>query len=74
MDFMAIDSAELIGLSYPSITFFFGRLHRKSAQKSEQQAPVAGIIEVDDTCFGTGRILGKYSREALDKTIAMNIV
>lgn len=73
MDFTATDSAELTGLSRRSVTAIFGRLRRKIAQWSEQQAPVAGTIEVDESYFGPRRIPGKRGRGASGKTIVFGI-
>ena len=63
MGFTATDSAELTGLNRRSVTAIFGRLRRKMARWSEQQAPVAGTIEVDESYFGPRRIPGKRGRK-----------
>ena len=73
MDFTATDSAKLTGLSRRSVTSIFGRLRRKLARWSEQQAPVAGTIEVDESYFGPRRIPGKRGRGASGKTIVFGI-
>ncbi|MGK7369047.1 MAG: IS1595 family transposase [Candidatus Halalkalibacterium sp. M3_1C_030] len=73
MDFTATDSAELTGLSRRSVTTIFGRLRVKITQWSEQQAPVAGTIEVDESYFGPRRIPGKRGRGASGKTIVFGI-
>ncbi|HKK45010.1 MAG TPA: IS1595 family transposase [Balneolaceae bacterium] len=73
MDFTAADSAKLTGLSRRSVTSIFGRLRRKLARWSEQQALVAGTIEVDESYFGPRRIPGKRGRGASGKTIVFGI-
>ena len=73
MDFTATDSAELAGLSRRSVTTIYGRLRIKIAVWSEQQAPVTGTVEVDESYFGPRRIPGKRGRGASEKTIVFGI-
>ncbi len=73
MDFTATDAAELTGISRRSVTDIFQRLRHKIARWSEQEAPLAGTIEVDESYFGPRRIPGKRGRGASGKTIVFGI-
>jgi transposase-like protein len=73
MDLTATDTAELSGLSRRSVTAIYGRLRCKIACWSEQEAPLVGTIEVDESYFGPKRIPGKRGRGAGGKTIVFGI-
>lgn len=73
LDLTATETAELTGISLRSVTVIFDKLRGKLARWSEQQAPIAGTIEVDESYFGPRRIPGKRGRGASGKTIVFGI-
>ncbi|SMO38708.1 hypothetical protein SAMN06265218_101394 [Fodinibius sediminis] len=73
MDFTTTDAAELTGISRRSVTDIYGRIRQKIARWSEQEAPLAGTIEVDKSYFGTKRIPGKRGWGGGGKTIVFRV-
>jgi transposase-like protein len=73
LDLTAKATAELTGISRRSVVTIFGKLRCKIARRSEQQAPVQGTVEVDESYFGPRRIPGKRGRGASGKTIVFGI-
>ena len=73
MDFTAIDSAQLAGLSTRRVNDIFIKIRQRIAEYCEQQSPFHGEVEVDESYFGPKRIRGKRGRGAGGKTIVFGI-
>ena len=73
LDFTASDTARLTGLSVRSVNTIFLKMRQRIAENCEQQSPVEGIVEVDESYFGARRIRGKRGRGASGKTIVFGI-
>jgi transposase len=72
-DFTASDTAQLTSVSVRSINTIFIRLRKRIALECEEQTPLKGVIELDESYFGPRRIRGKRGRGAGSKTIVFGI-
>lgn len=73
LDLTATEAAELTRISLRSVTVIFDKLRTKIARWCEQDGPIEGTIEVDESYFGPQRIPGKRGRGAGGKTIVFGI-
>jgi len=74
MDFTATDTALLTGISLRSVNSIYLKLRRNIAIVCEQQSPLAGAVEVDESYFGAKRVRGKRGRGAYAKTIVFGLL
>ena len=73
MDFTASQTAELTGISRRSVNAIYALLRLKVQQWVHKQAPFNGIVEVDESYFGSRRVPGKRGCGASGKTIVFGI-
>ena len=74
MDFTAIDTAKLTGISVRSINPIFIKIRKIIAVECEKTSPFEGIVELDESYFGARRIRGKRGRGASGKTIVFGLL
>jgi transposase-like protein len=74
MDFTATDTAVLTAISLRSVNSIYLKLRRHIAIVCEQQSPLAGAVEVDESYFGARRVRGKRGRGAYGKTIVFGLL
>ena len=74
MDFTATDTATLSGISVRSVNAIFLKIRRRIAQVCEQNSPLKGVVEVDESYFGARRVRGKRGRGASGKTIVFGLL
>jgi transposase len=74
MDFTATDTATLTGISVRSVNSIYLKLRRRIAAVCEQQSPLQGAVEVDESYFGPRRVRGKRGRGAYGKTIVFGLL
>ena len=67
-DLEAKTIASLTGLNRNTVNRYLTLIRKRIAEFCEQQYPVQGEIEVDESYFGGKRIKGKWGRGALKKT------
>ena len=69
LDLTASDTAKLTGIGVRSINSLYLKLRRRLADEREQQTPLCGIVEPDESYFGAKCICGKRGRGAGGNTI-----
>lgn len=74
MDLTASDTARLTGLSVRSVNGIYLKIRRRMAEVCEQDNPLAGEVEIDESYFGPKRIKGKRGRGAGGKTIVFGLL
>ena len=74
LDLTASDTAKLTGVSIRSVNNLYLKLRRRLADECGRQAPLYGIVELDESYFGAKRIRGKRGRGAGGKTIVFGIL
>lgn len=74
LDLTASDTAKMTGVSVRSINPIFLKIRRRIAVLCEQNSPLSGIVELDESYFGARRIRGKRGRGASGKTIVFGIL
>jgi transposase len=74
MDFTATDTAQLTDISHRSVNTIYLKLCRQITAVCEQQSPLQGAVEVDESYFGARRVRGKRSRGAYGKTIVFGLL
>jgi len=72
-DLEAKTIASLIGLNRNTVNRYLTLIRKRIAEYCEQQSPVQGEIEVDESYFGGKRIKGKRGRGAYRKTPVFGI-
>jgi len=63
----------LTGLNRNTVNRYFMALRQRIARACEQEAPLRGTVEVDESYFGPRRVKGKRGRGAGCKTIVFGI-
>ena len=74
LDLTASDTAKLTDVSIRSVNNLYLKLRRRLADECGRQAPLYGIVELDESYFGAKRIRGKRGRGAGGKTIVFGIL
>jgi len=69
----ATQIAELTALNRNTVNRFLRAIRERLATFCEQQSPLTGEIEVDESFFGPRRIKGKRGRGAYGKTIVFGV-
>ena len=69
----ATQIAVLTGLNRNTVNRFLKALRERIAQYCEEQSPLSGEIEVDESFFGPRRVKGKRGRGAFGKTIVFGL-
>ena len=72
-DLEAKTIASLTGLNRNTVNRYLTLIRKRIAEYCERQAPVQGVIEVDETYFGGRRIRGKRGRGEFNKTPVFGI-
>ena len=73
MDFTASQAVELTGISRCSVNAIDALLRIRIQQWVHKQAPFNGIVELDESYFGSRRVPRKRGRGASGKTIVFGI-
>jgi transposase len=73
MDLEATKVADLTALNRNTVNRYFLATRQRIVQVCEQEAPLRGTIEVDESYFGPRRVKGKRGRGAGCKTIVFGI-
>jgi len=74
LDLEADQTANITGLSRNTINKYYKAFRERIAQVCEQDSPLSGEIEVDESYFGARRIKGKRGRGAYGKTIVFGLL
>ena len=69
----ATQIAELTALNRNTVNRFLRAIRERLATFCEQQSPLVGEIEVDESFFGPRRVKGKRGRGAYGKTIVFGV-
>jgi len=73
LDLEAQKVAELTHLNRNTVNRYFMEIRKRIAECCEQESPLGGVVEVDESYFGPKRIKGKRGRGAGSKTIVFGI-
>jgi transposase len=73
-DLTASSTSRMTGVSVRSVNSIFLRIRHRLAAICEAEAPLSGIVEVDESYFGPHRVKGKRGRGAGEKTIVFGIL
>jgi transposase-like protein len=73
LDLTAAKTAELVGLTRKSVNQIYLKMRRRVAEEAERASPLGGVVEVDESYFGTLRVRGKRGCGASGKTIVFGI-
>lgn len=73
LDLEATKVAALTGLNRNTVNRYFLALRGRIAQACEQEVPLRGTVEVDESYFGPRRVRGKRGRGAGSKTIVFGL-
>jgi transposase len=73
MNLEATKVADLTALNRNTVNRYFLAIRQRIVQVCEQEAPLRGTIEVDESYFGPRRVKGKRGRGAGCKTIVFGI-
>ncbi|MFQ5786555.1 MAG: IS1595 family transposase [Thermodesulfobacteriota bacterium] len=74
LDITATKAAELTGISRPSVNKIYRKLRERIKEICEQEFPLKGEIEVDESYFGAKRKKGKRGRGSYGKTPVFGIL
>lgn len=74
LDLTATQTAQMTGVSLRSVNAIFLRLRRRIAAECEQQSPLEGVLELDESYFGPHRVRGKVGRGCGGKTIVFGLL
>ncbi len=73
VDLNAVQIAELTGLHRNTVNRYLRIIRQMIAQYCEEQSPFSGVVEVDESYFGSRHVKGKRGRGAGGKTIVFGI-
>jgi transposase-like protein len=74
LDFTAMSTAELIGISVRSVNSIYLKIRQRMAEACEVATPLKDAVEVDESYFGARRVRGKRGRGAYGKTIVFGLL
>lgn len=74
MDLTATETSVFTGLSIRTVNAIFLRIRQRLAEACEQESPLTGTLEADESYFGPHRIRGKRGRGAGSKTIVFGLL
>jgi transposase-like protein len=74
LDLEADQTAKITGFSRNTINKYFKAFRKRIVEICEQDSPLSGEIEVDESYFGARRIKGKRGRGAYGKTIVFGLL
>jgi transposase len=72
-DLTALQAAELTGTNRNTINRIYLGLRQRIYAACEEQRPMFGVVEVDESLFGPRRVKGKRGRGAYGKTTVFGI-
>lgn len=72
-DLNAVQIAELTGINRNTVNRYLKIIRSIIAQYCEEQSPFSGVVEVDESYFGSRHVKGKRGRGASGKTIVFGI-
>ena len=73
-DLTASSTARMTGISVRSVNSIFIKIRRRMAEMCEEDSPLSGTVEVDESYFGPQRTRGKRGRGAGSKTIVFGVL
>ena len=73
VDVNAVQIAELTGINRNTVNRYLKIIRTVIAQYCEEQSPFSGVVEVDESYFGSRHVKGKRGRGASGKTIVFGI-
>lgn len=73
VDVNGVQIAELTGINRNTVNRYLKIIRTMIAQYCEEQSPFSGVVEVDESYFGSRHVKGKRGRGALGKTIVFGI-
>jgi len=73
LDLTATQIAALISLNRNTVNRYLTLIRQSVARFCEQESPLSGDVELDESYFGSRYIRGKRGRGALGKTIVFGI-
>jgi hypothetical protein len=74
LDLDAIKISKLTNLNRNTVNRFMLLLRIRMAEICEEQSPLEGVVEVDESCLGPRRVKGKRGRGAKGKTIVFGVL
>jgi transposase-like protein len=74
LDITATKTSELIGISRPTTNRIYKKLRERIKEICDNEFPLSGEVEVDESYFGARRIKGKRGRGSYGKTIVFGIL
>jgi len=74
LDLEADQTAQIVGLSRNTINKYYQAFRKRIVLICEEDSPLSGEIEVDESYFGARRIKGKRGRGAYGKTIVFGLL
>ena len=74
LDITATKTSELTGASRPTVNRIYKRLRERIKDICDNEFPLSGEVEVDESYFGASRTKGKRGRGAYGKTIVFGIL
>jgi transposase len=74
IDIEAKKISGLTGVSRPTINKILEKVRERIAEECEEQAKFSGVIEVDESYFGSRRVRGKRGRGAANKIPVFGIL
>lgn len=74
LDITATRTSELTGISRPTTNRIYKKLREKIRNICDNEFPLSGEVEVDESYFGAKRIKGKRGRGSYGKTIVFGIL
>ena len=73
LDLTATQIAALTNLNRNTVNRYLTFIRQAVAQFCERESPFSGVVELDESYFGTKRVKGKRGRGAAEKTIVFGI-
>ncbi|WP_245559224.1 transposase, partial [Chitiniphilus shinanonensis] len=74
LDLDASQIAMLSGLNRNTVNRYLNGIRLRIAQTCEQESPLSGEVEVDESFFGARRVRGKRGRGAYGKTVVFGLI
>jgi len=74
LDLEADQTANITGLSRNTVNKYYKAFRERISHICEQNSPLSGEIEVDESYFGARRVKGKHGRGAYRKTIVFGLL
>ena len=72
-DLTAVQIAHLTGINRNTVNLYLQRIRWRVLEYCEEQRPLFGVVEVDESFFGARRVKGKRGRGAYGKTTVFGL-